>query len=208
MLKHFGVGEAEIFESFGVSFFSIWLVENIKFFVAEPYAAGAVFATSEVVRKIHIVTICTILAEVAVITGVAVDAFVAELAAFAESAVRGVGERAGIFAVVSLLAVAGVETHVTILGDSGDIAVVAIFAGTSPGATLRGFHVERAEIGDEGGGGRHVGSVVEGVGRGKKSVRAHRFTGNNWLKQAISHRTPRPSTPLFTKMLNLAMVYL
>lgn len=47
--EHFGIREAEIFESLGVSVFGIGLVENIKFFVAEAYATCAVFAAAEVV---------------------------------------------------------------------------------------------------------------------------------------------------------------
>lgn len=111
------------------------------------------------------------MAEIGVVTGIAVDTFVAKLATFAEGTVGAIGEGAGIFAVVSLLAVAGVETHVTILGNGGDIAVVAIFAGASPGAALGGFHEECAEVGDEGLRIDHGASLVEGDEVGKERER-------------------------------------
>lgn len=161
VLQHFGIFEVEIFKCFGVCVFGVGLVENIKFFVAQACTARAVFATSEVIRKVDAFAIGTILAEIGIITGIAINAFVAKLAILTKGAVGAIGEGAGIFAVVGLLAVARVETHVAILGDGSDVAVVTIFTGAGPGAALRSFHKKGAEIGDEGGW-VHAVSLVDG----------------------------------------------
>lgn len=94
VLKHFGIGETEIFHRLFVALFRVGLVENIEFFVAQACTAGTIFTTSQIIGKADVLAIGAILTEIAVITGVAVDTFVAKLAAFAESAVGAVGEGA------------------------------------------------------------------------------------------------------------------
>jgi hypothetical protein len=79
----------------------------------------------------------TILTEIAVITTIAIGTFINKFAILTKRAIGTVGKRAGVFAVVGISTISGIETHVTILGNCSDIAIIAVFTGASPGAALR-----------------------------------------------------------------------
>lgn len=144
--NRFRIGKVECRYERLIPFLGILDVKDVVLLITQSYAAETISTTTEIIRKFYRITIRTVLAVARVVAVIAVQALIAQLTLLTVRAIDRVFERLTIFAVVGVLTVPRVETHVAVLRDGNNITVVAVLTRASPRPALRFFEVKFTEV--------------------------------------------------------------